>query len=210
MEDDNNGYSVSINGAHMIDFEELLTTPKGRELISDMGATIVQKQLKIKSSVDSLSQILLQRCPSFFGANEVTIFHGTESLERASHSKESTERNTNLEASLKSFLMGSKSLTLPVITDIVKKYQRLAFFPGVIELCLRVAAEQDPENIASLFWHNPSVVLTTEQQEKLNLRDSLYSLVFEVLSMVNGIETMTIMGLVGSIGKRQREKFYFA
>lgn len=183
-----------------IEFEELLATPRGHDMIADIGAALVQKQLKLRSSVDSLCQVLTQRCPTFFGESETIVYQATECLERAGQIREPVERTLQLEESLKMFLKGSSSISLPLLGDICRKYERLAFFQGVIELCLSAAQAHDPDNISLVVSRSPDIQLNTHQQETVNLRDSIYSLIFGTLKAVHGVESRTIATTLGEIG----------
>jgi hypothetical protein len=183
-----------------IEFEELIATPRGRDLVSDIATALVQKQLKMRASVDSLCQILLQRCPTFFGEGEIVIFQGTECLERALQTRDSVERNLQLQESLKLFLRGCSSMSLATLSEISQKYQSLAFFPGLIELGLCSAQSRDVDNIALAAFRAPNIQLNTQQQEIINSREGIYSFIFEALKAVHGIEARSISALVGQIG----------
>ena len=185
-----------------IDFEELVSTPRGREIVAQVGSSLVQKQLKMKSSVESLCQILLQRCPNFFGNSQIVAFHGTECLERAKQSREPSERKANLDESLKFFLTGCKSLSMATIGEIARNYEKLAYFPGVVQLCLETTMAHDPENVAWLLLKNPALQLNTKQQEGVTARDVLYSIVFDALKAVHGIEGRTAVAILDPIGRR--------
>lgn len=184
-----------------IEFEEVLSTQRGHDLISDIGAALVQKQLKMRSSVDSLCQILLQRCPSFFGESEVVVYQGSECLERAGITRDPIDRDARLQDSLKLFLRGSPALSLPIVTEISRKYHMLAFFPGIVELCLAVASLCDPENISLVSAKNPNLQLDTKQQEIVSMRDGIYSLVFQALKAVHGVDAGIVSSIVGNLGK---------
>lgn len=186
-----------------MDFEELLTSSHGRELISDIGSAIVQKQLKLGSTVDSLCQVLLQRCPTFFGDSEIVVYQGVESLERATITRDPTERRTQLAESLKLFLRGSQSISFPALKDICYRYQTLAFFSGIIELCLAAAAAHDPENIALTAFKNPGMQLSMQQQQVMNQRENIYSLIFEALRVVHGLEPFSVAPTLGNISNFQ-------
>lgn len=190
----------------MIEFEEVLASSRGRDLIADVGAALVQKQLKIKSSVDSLCQILLQRCPTFFGESEIMIYQGSECLERAGQTRDPSERNHQLGESLKMFLRGASTISLPILSEICQKYQRLAFFPGIIELCLATALAHDKENIALAAFRTPNLQLTTQQQEIVNLRDSIYALAFSAMKAVHGVESRAISAALGNIDIERMQK----
>lgn len=183
-----------------LDFEELLTSSHGKELISDIGSAIVHKQLKMCATVDSLCQVLVQRCPTFFGDNEIVVYQGMESLERASISRDPTERRMQLLESLKLFLHGCRSISFPALKDICHRYEQVAFFVGVVELCLAAAAAHDEESIALAAFKSPGLPLTLKQQEIISARDSIYSLVFEALRAVHGLDTVAVAATVGAIG----------
>lgn len=183
-----------------IDFEELLSSKRGRDIIASLGAALVEKQIKMKASVDSLCQILLQRCPTFFGNSEIVVFHGTECLERARQMREASERQVYLELSLTNFLKGCPALTPPIISAICRQYRSLGYFPGIVELCLAAAHCHDPHNTSLMLINNPGLQLSTEQQENLNTRESFYSIVFATLEAAHGLETSGLSLDVDSIG----------
>lgn len=183
-----------------IDFEELLSSKRGRDAIASLGAALVEKQIKMKASVDSLCQILLQRCPTFFGGSEVVVFHGTECLERAKQVREAAERQMNLELSLANFLKGCAALTPPIISTICRQYRDLGFFPGIVDLCLAAAHYHDPQNTSLMLIKNSGLQLSTEQQETLNIRETFYSIVFSTLEAAHGLETTGFSLDVDSIG----------
>lgn len=178
----------------------MLASIRGRDLISNIGAALVQKQLNLKSSVDALCQVLLQRCPSFFGESEIVVYQGSEALELAYLTQDAYERNSHLQESLKLFLQGAASISLNVMSEIAEKYKMLAFFPGVVQLGLSVALAHDRENVAMMAARNPRMQLSTLQQETVNLRDSLYSIVLDALKVAHGLEAQSISSLLGNIG----------
>lgn len=192
-----------------VDFEEMLASLRGRDLVANIGAALVQRQLRLKSSVDALCQILLQRCPSFFGESEIVVYQGSEALERAGLTHDAYERNGHLQESLKLFLQGAASISLTVMSEIAERYKRLAFFPGIVQLGLSVAAAHDRESVALMAAQNPRMQLSTMQQEVVNLRDSLYGIVLDALKVVHGLEPQSISSHLGNIDMEslQRETF---
>ncbi len=189
-----------------VDFEEVLTTVRGRAIIADIGALLVQRQLKMRSSVDSLCQILLQRCSLFFGDSDVIVYQGSESLERAAQTNDPHERAAQLQESLSLFLKGSGALSLAVITDICSRYALLAFFPGIIDLCLTVASARDPDNIALVALRNPNLHLDDAQQEIINMREGVYGIIFDALGAVHGVEARTVSAALGKVDVERLQK----
>jgi len=124
-------------------FEDLLASSVGRQAVAELGTKLVQRQLKLCSSVDSLCQVLQQRAPSFFGAQQAILFQGTESLDRALHARDPVERTALLDESLALFLQTHSIPSLPMLQEIANKYQRLAFFPGTVRLALATELGED-------------------------------------------------------------------
>lgn len=119
-----------------VDIELLVSSPlRGPSIIKELGSALVQQQLHLQASVESLCAVLRDRSPSFFSSTDVLVFEGTDALERAlKHTSNKNIREQLLEESLKCFLPAAPSMSTEVLISVLDRFRQARFYRGILVL----------------------------------------------------------------------------
>jgi hypothetical protein len=119
-----------------VDIELLVSSPlRGPAIIKELGAALVQQQLHLQASVESLCAVLRDRSPSFFSPTDVLVFEGTDALERAlKHTSKRNIREQLLEESLRCFLPAAPSMSAEVLVSVLNRFRQARFYRGILVL----------------------------------------------------------------------------
>lgn len=119
-----------------VDIELLVSSPlRGPAIIKELGAALVQQQLHLQASVESLCAVLRDRSPSFFSPTDVLVFEGTDALERAlKHTTNKNIREPLLEESLRCFLPAAPSMSTEVLVSVLNRFRQARFYRGILIL----------------------------------------------------------------------------
>ncbi|KAJ1921195.1 hypothetical protein H4219_000794 [Mycoemilia scoparia] len=139
-------------GATKLTFEQIICTEAGRKVCKDLIMNVINMQLDQNMSVESISDILGQRCSSFFSDTDVTFYKGLECIKQAKESDEASNSSILLQESLKLFKSICGVLTIEKIDDIVQDYLDLKYEDGALSLVLLSALQGDPADSAMAFW----------------------------------------------------------
>lgn len=119
-----------------VDIELLVSSPlRGPAIIKELGSALVQQQLHLQASVESLCAVLRDRSPSFFSPTDVLVFEGTDALERAvKHTNNKNIREQLLEESLRCFLPAAPSMSTDMLTSVLDRFREARYYRGVLVL----------------------------------------------------------------------------
>ena len=84
-----------------LEFSFLVDVSKGKEFVGEIMNLIIRELLRKGANIDSLCEILKQKCPTFFNADEVFYYKGFESLQKAIESSDMNEKDLYLVESLR-------------------------------------------------------------------------------------------------------------
>jgi nuclear pore complex protein Nup155 len=169
-----------------LDFRTFFTSPEGTELAKELVTCLINRSIVKGESVDSMARVLQDRCESYCSSNDVIIYKALEYLRKAKAMGDSDAelRMQNLHDSVRMFKKAAASISPDSLKDAVTEFVDLKYYPGAVEVVLSVAAVSDRGNLA---WGYISEGKQPDDPRKqaYDKRLSIYSLVFEVLDVVD-------------------------
>ncbi|KAL4070880.1 nucleoporin, partial [Scleroderma citrinum] len=163
-------------------FEDLITTQNGMNASRALVNVVIDQQIGQQISVDTISDVLQQRCGSFCSTDDVMLYKARENVRKAVESRHLAERQNWLGESLRLFAKGARVLELNKIREICTEYRELGYAKGAVELPLSCAYAQDPDNIGLEYWLSGSPP-NDGRSEFAKRRGQCYQLVLESLSV---------------------------
>ncbi|KDQ20540.1 hypothetical protein BOTBODRAFT_26554 [Botryobasidium botryosum FD-172 SS1] len=133
-------------------YEGLLTTKLGRDVARNLVNSVINQQIGQHISVDTISEILQQRCGSFCSSDDVMLYKAIENIQRAKETRDMGERAKCLRESLRLFGKSTKHLPLDNLKEICSDYRELKYPNGAVELPLKCAQDWDLEDRGHAFW----------------------------------------------------------
>jgi len=114
---------------------------------------VINQQIGQQISVDTISEVLQQRCGSFCSTDDVMLYKAKENIRKAVETRNPTERQNWLGESLRLFIKGARILEFDKLREICGDYQQLSYAKGSVELPLTCARVSDPDNIGLEYWY---------------------------------------------------------
>jgi nuclear pore complex protein Nup155 len=133
-----------------MDFEGLTVTMVGRKSAKDIVMAIVNKFIGDQVSVDVMSNVLQQRCPSFVSGDDISVFKGMESLKRA-HLQAGQSRDNLVKQSVQAFGKVAGHISPERLQEITQAYEQIHNYSAPVSLALMCAQAADPNKMA-LSW----------------------------------------------------------
>ncbi|KAG6332506.1 hypothetical protein ID866_6583 [Astraeus odoratus] len=165
-------------------YENLITTLDGMNASRALVNVVIDQQIGQQISVDTISEVLQQRCGSFCSADDVMLYKlawkARENVRKAVESRNPTERQNWLGESLRLFSKGARVLEFDKIRDICTKYQQLGYAKGAVELPLSCAQALDADGIGLEYWL-AGCPPSDDRSEYARKRSNCYQLVLESL-----------------------------
>lgn len=192
--------------APAIDFQEALTTGKGAEVVSELGARLVQRQLSLRAPIESLCQVLLARCPSFFSDSDALLFHGAECVEHALKSLPDAafceQRNRLISESVQYTLRGIEAIkaisriSLPSITVLCDAFDRLGAYRAIIDVCLAILSKAKhlvpektvPVDGSSIETYHPELIENVSKIVLESLKGLFTNSLLDATSVVDTVQ----------------------
>jgi nuclear pore complex protein Nup155 len=95
-----------------MNFEMLVTTPKGKEIAKSLMSALVNNHINKELGVESIILSLQQRCSSICESNDVVLYKGLEHLQNAKSIGNQGSAGQHLQESLRLFLSISKQISM--------------------------------------------------------------------------------------------------
>ncbi|KAN0100556.1 Non-repetitive/WGA-negative nucleoporin C-terminal domain containing protein [Tylopilus felleus] len=133
-------------------YEELITTQNGINASRALVNVVIDQQIGQQISVDTISEVLQQRCGSFCSTDDVMLYKARENVRKAVESRNPAERQNWLGESLRLFTKGARILEFEKIREVCDEYRELSYAKGAIELPLSCAQAVDPDNVGLEYW----------------------------------------------------------
>ncbi|TBU35136.1 nucleoporin [Dichomitus squalens] len=133
-------------------FEELITSDKGVAASRALVNVIINQQIGQQISVDTISEVLQQRCGSFCSTDDVMLYKARENVRKAVETRNPVERQTWLGESLRLFMKGARNLEFDKLREIIGDYQQLSYAKGTVELPLYCAQVFDTDLQGQEYW----------------------------------------------------------
>ncbi|THH34060.1 hypothetical protein EUX98_g164 [Antrodiella citrinella] len=133
-------------------FEQLVTDPNGVHASRALVNVIINQQIGQQINVDTISEVLQQRCGSFCSTDDVMLYKARENVRKAAETKNPIERQNWLGESLRLFTKGARILELDKLREICGDYQQLNYAKGAVELPLHCAQVADADQQGRGYW----------------------------------------------------------
>ncbi|KAI0348539.1 nucleoporin [Trametopsis cervina] len=133
-------------------FEQLITTQDGVSASRALVNVIINQQIGQQISVDTISEVLQQRCGSFCSTDDVLLYKAQENIRKAVETNIPAERHRWLGESLRLFSKGARILEFEKLREICGDYQHLNYAKGAIDLPLFCAQVYDPDGQGREHW----------------------------------------------------------
>ncbi|KAJ8496905.1 hypothetical protein ONZ45_g12257 [Pleurotus djamor] len=153
-------------------FEDLITKPAGLTTSRALVNVIIDQQIGQQISVDTISEVLQQRCGSFCSTDDVMLYKAKENIRKAVETRSPTERHNWLAESLRLFSKGARNI----------EFEKLREICGAIELPLTCAKLIDPSNSVFDIWYS-GIEVNDERKELCERRQGCYDLVLDSLQV---------------------------
>jgi nuclear pore complex protein Nup155 len=170
-------------------FRDLVSSEEGFQVVKSLVEALIQD-----ARVDSISQILAARCPSFFSEADRTRYQGFELMTKAKYAERFDEKESYLRASLELFKKIPDHLNRQdVLQAITEEYQYLRYYEGAVILALECANAADPSG-AGFTWFQEGMSDKDERgKTAYQKRIKTYSNIIRVL---DELHTGAFTGLV--------------
>ncbi|WVQ84070.1 hypothetical protein IAT38_006215 [Cryptococcus sp. DSM 104549] len=167
-----------------LSFQGLLTSLEGRDVARSLVTALIEQQIGQELGIDTLSEILQQRCGTFVQPGDVVQYKAEESMRRAEGSRDPIERDESLVESLRLFTRAAGSIPIPRLQEVSRRYRAMNYTIGAIDLALRTASDVDPQNKAADFvsdGEHPS----DPRKALFDIRKECYAEVIKALAEVD-------------------------
>ncbi|KAI0082270.1 nucleoporin [Panus rudis PR-1116 ss-1] len=135
-------------------FEQLVTDQSGVNVSRALVNVVINQQIGQQISVDTISEVLQQRCGSFCSTDDVMLYKARENVRKAAETKNPAERQNWLAESLRLFTKGARIMEFEKLREIVGDYQQLNYAKGAIELPLYCAQVFDIDHQGQDYWYS--------------------------------------------------------
>ncbi|KAI0963698.1 hypothetical protein AcW1_000705 [Taiwanofungus camphoratus] len=133
--------------------EDLITDQKGVTTSRALVNVVINQQIGQQISVDTISEVLQQRCGSFCSTDDVMLYKARENVRKAVETRSAAERQTWLSESLRLFMKGARNIEFEKLREICGDYQQLNYAKGSVELPLHCAQVVDIDCQGREYWH---------------------------------------------------------
>ncbi|CCM05199.1 uncharacterized protein FIBRA_07408 [Fibroporia radiculosa] len=119
-------------------FEDLVTDDKGVTASRALVNVVINQHIGQQISVDTISEVLQQRCGSFCSTDDVMLYKARENVRKAVETRNPAERSRNVE--------------FEKLREICGDYQQLNYAKGAIVLPLHCAKVYDADGQGQEYW----------------------------------------------------------
>ncbi|TFK57029.1 nucleoporin [Heliocybe sulcata] len=164
-------------------FEGLVTTEDGVTASRALVNIVIDQQIGQQISVDTISEVLQERCGSFCSTDDVLLYKAKENVRKAAESPNPVERQKWLNESLRLFTKGARIVDLEKLREICGDYQQLNYAKGAVELPLYGAVLADADRLGEEYWY-AGCPENDRRVEFWERRKQCYDLVLDSLSVL--------------------------
>ncbi|KAJ3937728.1 MAG: nucleoporin [Lentinula lateritia] len=163
-------------------FEDLITTQNGLAVSRALVNVIIDQQIGQQISVDTISEVLQNRCGSFCSTDDVMLYKAKENIRKAVETSSVAEKQNWLSESLRLYTKGARILDFEKLREICGDFQLLKYAKGAIDLPLVCARVFDPDNIGMDYWRS-SANSDGRPRSAFERRMQCYELILDSLSV---------------------------
>ncbi|KAL1748480.1 Non-repetitive/WGA-negative nucleoporin C-terminal-domain-containing protein [Schizophyllum fasciatum] len=157
-------------------FEGLITTESGMSVSRALINVLIDQQMTGQMEIDTVSETLQRKCPSFCSAEDVMLYKAAESIKKAEDAKTPAERQHWCNESLMLYVKGARTLEFEKLRKACGDFEKLEYPKGAIDLPLACARAIDPEERGRQYWRNGCIPGDAGQQ-LFEQREACYRLV---------------------------------
>ncbi|GAW06088.1 nucleoporin [Lentinula edodes] len=174
-------------------FEDLITTQNGLAVSRALVNVIIDQQIGQQISVDTISEVLQNRCGSFCSTDDVMLYKAKENIRKAVETSSVAEKQNWLSESLRLYTKGARILDFEKLREICGDFQLLNYAKGAIDLPLVCARVFDPDNIGIDYWRS-GANSDGRPRSAFERRMQCYELILDSLSVFEqqGNEPITV------------------
>ncbi|WWD22088.1 hypothetical protein CI109_106577 [Kwoniella shandongensis] len=188
-------------------FQSFLTSLDGKDVAKRLVTALIEQQIGQELGIDTLSEILQQRCGTFCQPGDVVMYKAEESMRRAEASRDFSDRNESLAESLRLFTRAAGSIPVSRLHEVSKRYRALQYINGAIELPLKTAIDLDPSDKAVDFVRDGSHP-SDPRKALFEARKECYEMVIEALQMFDEMLDKTVVNGDSSAAIQKRDEAY--
>ncbi|ORX34408.1 Non-repetitive/WGA-negative nucleoporin C-terminal-domain-containing protein [Kockovaella imperatae] len=181
-------------------WRDLVCSINGKDIAKKLVTALIEQQIGQELGIDTLSEILQQRCGTFVQPGDVVLYKAEESMRRAEGSRDPSERSDSLGEAVR-LLSRAGSAIFPRIGEITKRMRSLQYAPGAIELGLNCASNLDPQDRALDYVHDGRHPQDARKQF-FEQRMECYACVIETLAMYDEALNQAINDVDAAEAKR--------
>ncbi|WVQ69011.1 uncharacterized protein L199_007223 [Kwoniella botswanensis] len=191
-------------------FQGLLTSLDGKDVARKLVTALIEQQIGQELGIDTLSEILQQRCGTFCQPGDVVMYKAEESMRRAEGARDFGEKNESLAESLRLFTRTAGSIPIPRLQEVSKRYRNMQYTVGAIELPLKTAVELDP-NDKAVDYVRDGEHPADPRKALFEARKQCYEMVIEALGMFDELlDKATAQGNASSATQKRDEAYALA
>ncbi|OCF37542.1 nuclear pore complex protein Nup155 [Kwoniella heveanensis BCC8398] len=191
-------------------FQDLLTSSDGREVARKLVTSLIEQQIGQELGIDTLSEILQQRCGSFCQPGDVVMYKAEESMRRAEGSRDYAERSESLTESLRLFTRTAGTIPISRLQEVSRRYRAMQYTVGAIELPLKTAVQLDPNDKAVDFVRDGEHP-QDPRKALFEARKQCYEMVIDALGMFDELlDKATAEGNTASATQKRDEAYALA
>nr|XP_018265732.1 nuclear pore complex protein Nup155 [Kwoniella dejecticola CBS 10117]OBR87890.1 nuclear pore complex protein Nup155 [Kwoniella dejecticola CBS 10117] len=191
-------------------FQALLTSIDGKDVARKLVTALIEQQIGQELGIDTLSEILQQRCGTFCQPGDVVMYKAEESMRRAEGARDYGEKTESLAESLRLFTRTAGSIPIPRLQEVSKRYRNMQYTVGAVELPLKTAVELDPNDKAVDFVRDGEHP-NDPRKGLFEARKQCYEMVIEALVMFDELlDKATAQGNAASATQKRDEAYALA
>ncbi|EKM61129.1 uncharacterized protein PHACADRAFT_24346 [Phanerochaete carnosa HHB-10118-sp] len=172
-----------------VSYEQLITSQDGITVSRALVNVVINQQIGQQISVDTISEVLQQRCGSFCSTDDVLLYKAKENVRKAVETRNPAEQQKWLSESLRLFVKGARILDTEKLREIVGDYQHLRYAKGAVELPLYCAQVFDDGQGAE-YWAS-GCLPNDPRAEHWQRRHHCYELVLDSLEQFEELAKKT-------------------
>ncbi|KZT30631.1 nucleoporin [Neolentinus lepideus HHB14362 ss-1] len=134
-------------------FENLVVTNDGVAASRALVNIVIDQQIGQQISVDTISEVLQERCGSFCSTDDVLLYKAKENVRKAAETRNVVESQKWLNESLRLFTKGARILDLEKLREVCGDYQQLNYAKGAVDLPLHSAVLADADRLGEEYWY---------------------------------------------------------
>jgi len=141
----------AANVLRQAQLRDLVVSPNGRDIASNLVQCLVQTYLGDNASTDAISNRLRQLCPGLYRQEDALSSKAHELLLAAAKQSQGGERDKMVGEAVSIAVQIAGHLQLGVLVSHLASCQA---YPKVVEVCLAAAAKRDPSQLAVHYYNN--------------------------------------------------------